>query len=542
MKRAKPDKMPASMPGVDVGDEIYVKHQAGPCAGRVVAHGAHGVTLDIDGAHHKIRWEHVLGHKKRVAQEYEVVDEGEDGMIVKDASGRHRFMGIPPEARENKMVLKALDGGKRLLLFVKSESSGDGPMSNRPGLSKKEITDRTGRRQTKWVRTQKAAPAERKPAQEDAGASNGYGTHNLETGDTVNFKAGDFEGTGKIVGEPGKDGAHVRDASGRVHQVHWAEITGHDKNGTQKPAVDREVNGAQKPIAPDQFKAADYAKQHDQADVTADDILSHFPADTKDKIKEVQERLQSIEQTIDQHKDGDDYSTERDAIHKKIYDHFLSPERVEAATPAEGEKPTFTILGGRGGSGKSWLKGKVYDPDKAIVVDADDIKGMLPEYEGWNAAQVHEESSDIMNNILMLSRQTGLNVVLDGTLNTSKSALQKVTAFKDAGYRVEAHYMHLPRQEAAKRAVSRFLGKTNRYVPVDVVLANRKNEENFDEVRKHADKWSFRDNNVEQGKEPILISEGGADHKGEKSQQKSDGPLTKSDHGHIIMLWKEKAL
>ena len=71
--------------------------------------------------------------------------------------------------------------------------------------------------------------------------------------------------------------------------------------------------------------------------------------------------------------------------------------------------------------------------------------------------------------------------------------------------------MHLPRQEAAKRAVARFLGKTNRYVPIDVVLSNKENESSFDKVKGLVDKWSFRDNNVPEKTEPILISEGGGD-------------------------------
>lgn len=90
--------------------------------------------------------------------------------------------------------------------------------------------------------------------------------------------------------------------------------------------------------------------------------------------------------------------------------------------------------------------------------------------------------------------------------------------------------MHLPRQEAAKRAVARFLGKTNRYVPVDVVLANKDNESVFDEVRKHVDAWSFRDNNVAEGQEPILISEG--------KRGQDDLKLLKSEQERTILLWK----
>lgn len=532
---------PQPLPGVAVGDELYFQHAGTPRAGRVLAHGKHGCTLECEGEHHRVKWEHVLGHKKRAAQHYAVVDQGEDGMIVEDANGTRRFVAIPNEAREDGLVMKTLSDGRQVL-FLKA-----GPIKNRPGLTQKKIVDKTGRQQTKYVRVNKdeGGKRERAAPEQEAGAAQGYGTHNLQAGDTVSFAAGDFKGSGTIVGTPGKDGAHVKDASGRVHTVGWAEITGHDKNGAQKPKVDGEVRGEQKPVPPDQFKAADYAKQHDDANVTPDDILSHFPPDTKDKIADVQERLKAVEQTIDQHREGEGYSEKRAKLHREIYDHFLSPQRVEAAMPPEGQEPTLTILGGRGGSGKSWFKGKVYDPDKAIVLDADEIKGMLPEYEGWNAAQVHEESSDILKNLLGACRQLGVNVVLDGTLNTAKSALDKVKAFKGDGYRIEAHYMHLPRQEAAKRAVSRFLGKTNRYVPVDVVLDNRHNEANFDEVRKHADKWSFRDNNVEHGQEPKLISQSGGgkaagDGEESGSQAKKQGePLTKSDTPLILMLWRK---
>ena len=167
------------------------------------------------------------------------------------------------------------------------------------------------------------------------------------------------------------------------------------------------------------------------------------------------------------------------------------------------------MLGGRGGSGKSWFSGKIYDPNAAIVFDADKVKEALPEYEGWNASQVHEESSDLIERMIKIARDNGVNVVLDATMKTAKSAVERVKAFKDAGYEIEVHYMHVPRQEAAKRAVSRFMGKSKkgRYVPVDVVLGNTSNEETFDVVKSMADRWSFRDNNVPYGEQPILISE-----------------------------------
>lgn len=542
---------------VEAGDDVYVHHERGPCCARVVAHGKHGCTVEIDGKQHKVRWARVLGHKRRAPQKFAVVDEGEDGMLVEDSRGRRRFIHVPNASREDPMVVKAQ---RPMLLFVKSES-GDGPIANRPGLTQKKITDRTGRQQTKWVRVDKGeSKGERRGGQEEdaVGAAQGYGTHNLQAGDKVSFKAGDFEGSGTIVGEPGADGAHVKDASGRVHQVRWSEITGHDKNGGKaKPEVQQEVRGEQKPISPERFQASEYAKQHDDPDVTPEQILAHFPPDTADKIKAVQERLKSVEQTIDRFKRGDEYAEQRQKLHHQIlYEGrhvpredgktefrpaFLSPERVRAATPPEGEAPTLVMLGGRGGSGKSWFKGRVYDPDKAIVVDPDSIKEMMPEYEGWNAHQVHEESGDLTDMIIREAMDLGLNVVLDATMKTAKNALATIRAFKDAGYRIEAHYMHLPRHEAAKRAVQRFLGKTQRYVPVEVVLANTSNEDTFDRVRELADKWSFRDNNVPYGADPILVSESEGEATGAPAQEVSEDPgLRKSELSPIIMLWRAR--
>ncbi|ATI15652.1 hypothetical protein [Bordetella phage vB_BbrM_PHB04] len=221
MKKAKPQQEPERVPGVEIGDHVYFQHGDGPRAGCVRAHGKHGCTVDCDGEDHRVPWGKVLGHKKRAAQRYTILDEGEDGMIVEDAAGQRRYLSIPPDADEDKLVTKSLGADGRVLLFFKADNH-DMPPANRAGLTRKQIVDRTGRKQTKWVRTDKGQPAQRKPAaHEDPAAA---GAPRAKPGDKVRFKAGDFEGEGEIVGEPGADGAHVKDASGRVHQVRWSEI------------------------------------------------------------------------------------------------------------------------------------------------------------------------------------------------------------------------------------------------------------------------------------------------------------------------------
>jgi hypothetical protein len=99
-KAAKP------VPSANHGDEVYFHKSGVPCSGRVLATGKHGCTVEHEGKHHKLKWEHIAGHKKRAPQRYTVEEEGEDGMIVKDANGKRRLVTIPPEARKEQLKLE----------------------------------------------------------------------------------------------------------------------------------------------------------------------------------------------------------------------------------------------------------------------------------------------------------------------------------------------------------------------------------------------------------------------------------------------------
>lgn len=201
------------------------------------------------------------------------------------------------------------------------------------------------------------------------------------------------------------------------------------------------------------------------------------------------------------------YTKEREQLHKQILNKIMA--NAKNAKPENGEAPTFTILGGRGGSGKSKLEGLAYDPAKVIRLDADEIKGMLPEYKGHNAWEVHEESSDIVKRALSIAKQKGLNVVLDGTMSGFKSAEKKIKDFEGAGYNIDGFYMHLPREVSAKRGLGRFMGKdgtgSGRYVPLNVMLGMKDNEANFQKLLPHFRKWAMWDNNVKRGEEPKLV-------------------------------------
>ena len=88
------------------GDEVFFHRRGTPVVGKVLAAGQHGCTVEHGGKRHKVKWEHVSGHKKRAVQRYRVVEKGEDGLIVEDDGGRRRFVGIPPEARGERLTVK----------------------------------------------------------------------------------------------------------------------------------------------------------------------------------------------------------------------------------------------------------------------------------------------------------------------------------------------------------------------------------------------------------------------------------------------------
>ena len=269
------------------------------------------------------------------------------------------------------------------------------------------------------------------------------------------------------------------------------------------------TKGPEEYIPAGKFNAESYYNKTNDPNATVDSVLATVSLEIKAKIRETEIKLKSIIPTITKYRKSGEgaaavYDADRTKLHQEIIEKMFVPDKVNSALPEVGKAPTFMMLGGRGGSGKSWFNGKVYDPNKNIVIDADEIKKQLPEYKGWNAMEVHEESSDIVEKVIAMAKAYKLNIVIDATMKTTSSAVDKAKDFKASGYDIKAHYMHAPRQISAQRAVKRFAGPTGRYVPVGVVLSNVSNEKTFDAVKRLASSWSFMDSSGDPP--PDLIS------------------------------------
>jgi len=267
--------------------------------------------------------------------------------------------------------------------------------------------------------------------------------------------------------------------------------------------------------------------------ITVDNVIDETPGARK-AIKAVERKLKREISTDAQVEDGGhmvgtDWSPTRKKLHKKIVNNIFTKkwdddlkrivdfDVVGAATPAAGESPTLTVLGGRAGAGKSFFtkpRGStkaLLDSKKNFVVDNDAIKDMLPEYKGWNAGHVHEEASELVAQVLEIAKERGMNVVLDATMRGKTGTSTFVKTFQKAGYKVDGYFMHTAPHTSTRRALDRFMkgGKKGRYVPLNYVLESTTNEANFDALIAQFRSWGVYDHNVRGTFD--LVAEGVAD-------------------------------
>lgn len=267
-------------------------------------------------------------------------------------------------------------------------------------------------------------------------------------------------------------------------------------------------------MKPGTFKGSmsDYFRKHDDPKVTARSILAHYQASDRAEISVNIAKAQRDPSSKHIFVKNGEYTAERQKLHDEIIDSYINEANITRCRPADGKSPTYVVLGGRGGSGKSsFTNGKIKEFDSAhfLNLNSDDIKERLrPPYKGWNAFSVHEESSDVFDAVMKRAQELNLNIINDATLRNARVG-DTFDTLKKSGYSIEGHYMFAPRQEAAKRAVNRYLKKgpeaRGRLVPVDVILDNTRNEEVFDSLKPHFTKWSAYDNQVV-GRDPVLIN------------------------------------
>ena len=184
------------------------------------------------------------------------------------------------------------------------------------------------------------------------------------------------------------------------------------------------------------------------------------PADTKQSLRDANRQ----------------YKPERLALHDRIVDHIV--KLIPTKPKPRGQRTVF-LAGGGPASGKTemlkHLEG-IPSKDSAHHLSADDIKELIPEYQNWvdegiDAAElVHGESKHINKKTTARAAATGNDIVLDSTGDGNYHDHRKrLMTLKDAGYRIEAHYVTTSLENALARERLRYQA-TGRGVPEDQLV------------------------------------------------------------------------
>lgn len=142
-------------------------------------------------------------------------------------------------------------------------------------------------------------------------------------------------------------------------------------------------------------------------------------------------------------------------------------EQAESFAGPEGPRRQreVTILLGPPAAGKSTIAEELATAQRAAILDPDEIKATLPEYEGGiGAAAVHEESSDLTKMLEGVMRTEGTNMIVPKVGGSPGSIRKLADRFRGSGYTVRVVNMAVSADEAYVRMMGRFVDK-GRIIP-----------------------------------------------------------------------------
>lgn len=243
-----------------------------------------------------------------------------------------------------------------------------------------------------------------------------------------------------------------------------------------------------------------------------------------DQEPDIQQAMREVSEGTSTHllyrqEDGT-YTPERQRLHDEILASMLNPRAVAQ----EGQRPHVAILMGAPASGKTTA---LQPASKELgveftVINADDVKAKLPEYNGRNAGLVHEESSDIAEGqLLPKAIESGHNVLLDITGANGEKVKGMVERFHKLGYEISMLCAHLPIEKACARAVDRFR-KSGRFVPPRYIAmkVDGNPEQTYNELKNdpRVTHWRRYSTDVEQGQGATLQEKSGPQNRFGKSR------------------------
>ena len=137
----------------------------------------------------------------------------------------------------------------------------------------------------------------------------------------------------------------------------------------------------------------------------------------------------------------------------KMYDLAMSqvPQGV-----AQSREVVFVL--GPPASGKSMIAEQIRDSRRAMIIDSDDYKKTLPEFEGGMGSNAtHAESKYVMAEIIKRAVEENRSIVIPTVGHVADLTADLISQFKGMGYRVTLMHMRVPYEEAFRRMIARFI-------------------------------------------------------------------------------------
>ena len=187
-------------------------------------------------------------------------------------------------------------------------------------------------------------------------------------------------------------------------------------------------------------------------------------------------------------------------------------DKIELPANAIRKEKKAVIILGPPAAGKSTLANPIARKMGASIVDADEAKKLLPEYEGGLGANaIHEESSLMSDILLKTLLEEGDNLVLPKVGGNAESIERAISMIKQKGYSVEVVDMAVSFDNAMQRMLQRFVSKGRLINPEYVIKVGENPSKTFDTIQQKgiADGYYRIDNNGPQDGYKEVLTETG---------------------------------
>ena len=209
---------------------------------------------------------------------------------------------------------------------------------------------------------------------------------------------------------------------------------------------------------------------------------------------------------------------------------FANPKDMVYNGSVERGFKAYLVLGLSASGKSSVISDRLLKENKAFLLDSDEAKKTIPEFNnGWGGDVVHEESKRINKELLKsfidkTSEMNGANVVMPIVGSNARKVLDVMQELKEAGYSVGIHLVEVSPETSLSRLLKRYISD-NRFIDPKIVIDyGTKPSEVFEQVKGEADEYSKWSNEVSRGENPIHVSSGGKkNQRGEMAQRRRGG-------------------